>query len=712
MDAETDNAADLRRSVRDMIALTALPASWIGQDSAAIARGAADMLLTVLDADLVYVTAQSSDGIPPCEALRINSRTIGKRQLSGCREALLEALGKERGDEAISLQIPAFKHALTALIVPFGHRTVSGHIAAATWREGFPDAMARSLCQVAANQAAVALQEADMVSRLFETIGVLQTITDNADACYFLLDDKGRCKFINPAAERLFGYSLRELRGKSLHEVFHYKHENGCPFPEEECVLADALASRRHAWDPNHTMIRRDGAFIPVQCVLNPVEMGGEQFATVVEIRDLTEVKRLERARAAERDREGLLAKINLAIRSTLDRAEIERTAVVLLGDALRVERAAFVHLDMDRGRAWVENDWRAPGLASLAGEYPVDQAKGDAASSLFGGGKNLVVRDCEAEDISDSVLDDMRQLGIRAAIDVPLHADGKLAAIIFVASAVPRNWSNDEITLVEGVAAQTRTAIEAADTVQREHRIAAALQAALMPSLPTSLPGLAIKSHYQAALQESSIGGDFSAIYRIDDVRYALIIGDVSGKGLLAASQVAAIQNMLRFAICASPTLSSAISDLNRVAISQDLLIGFATMFVGIYDSASQLLTYISCGHEPALMRATDGDVVELINSGPPLGVAANYQYPAHQAQCAPGDALLLYTDGVSEAGPDRKDMLGHARLASLLRECDPSDPSLIINHILAGAQAHAHSAFHDDVCIVAVVVKEQIAP
>lgn len=707
MDAEADNTADLRRSVRDLIALTALPARWIGQQPAAIIESVADTLLTVLEADAVFVSVRSSAAASPGshEALRVNSQTISRDAVRQLHDSLTHIEADSDGD-ILTLALPAAGENLTALTVPLGHRSVSGHIVAASQRAGFPDSMARSLCQVAANQAAIALQEADILARLYETIGVLQTITDNSDTCYFLLDNEGHCKFLNPAAERLFGYSLREIRGKSMHEVYHYKHEDGCPFPESECILAGALATHRHAWDPDHVMIRKDGTFVPVQCILNPVALEGKRFATVVEVRDVTETKRRDRELVARMEREGLLNKISLAIRSTLDRREIERIASQLIGRALGADRALFIHLDVDANRLSVSTDWCVPDLNSIVGEYH-PPSKEDVAA-LFPEHDTLVVRDIDDKDLPAAVVGGMRATDIQALIDVPLYAGSSLIAVLCVASTAPRAWTDDEIALVEGVAAQTSTAIEAADTVQREHRIAATLQAALMPSLPSRMPGLEIAGHYQVALRESNIGGDFSAIYSIDMDRYAIVVGDVSGKGLLAASQVAAIQNMLRYAVCAASTLAAACSQMNEIVITQNLLVGFATLFVGIYEASSRTLTYVSCGHEPALVRRTSGAIDQLPSCGPPLGVAEKFTYSDSQARFDSGDALLLYTDGLSEAGPSHRDLLGVDRLADLLASCPANDPATIVRNIVEGAQAHAQGGFRDDVCIVGLVMRK----
>ena len=96
-------------------------------------------------------------------------------------------------------------------------------------------------------------------------------------------------------------------------------------------------------------------------------------------------------------------------------------------------------------------------------------------------------------------------------------------------------------------MAALTRSASEAARVQQRERNIATQLQQALQPAVPETIAGLSLAHYYEAALDEAGVGGDFYDVYAVDKGCTALIVGDLSGKGLAAASQVATVRNMLR---------------------------------------------------------------------------------------------------------------------------------------------------------------------
>jgi PAS domain S-box-containing protein len=173
----------------------------------------------------------------------------------------------------------------------------------------------------------------------------------------------------------------------------------------------------------------------------------------------------------------------------------------------------------------------------------------------------------------------------------------------------------------------------------EREHRIAEQLQQALQPNLPEEVPGLELADYYRAALGEAEVGGDFSDVFATDKGVTYLVVGDLSGKGLAAASQVATVRNMLRYAVSQHHTLAGAIINLNMVLAEQGLLTGFATLFVGYYDAATRGLTYVNCGQDAALiLRAETGETVPLETTGTVLGaVGGVYREndPAQDRRC-----------------------------------------------------------------------------
>ncbi len=255
----------------------------------------------------------------------------------------------------------------------------------------------------------------------------------------------------------------------------------------------------------------------------------------------------------------------------------------------------------------------------------------------------------------------------------------------------------------------QKRAELEMAQVSQRERTIAEALQGTVQPILPEGVPGLDLASYYRAALSEANVGGDFSDVFSLDKGCYALVVGDLSGKGLAAAAQVAVVRNMLRFALYTAPTISEAVTRLNSILIANNLLSGFATLVVVTFDLGMRTLTYVSCGQEPALLRRTaGGDVTELPPTGPILGMSETAQYEQQTMKVSPGDAFALYTDGLTEAGPDRRHLLGVEGLAKFVREPEGSAQAMV-SHIISSVEGYANGTFHDDVCLLVGIVLDK---
>jgi PAS domain S-box-containing protein len=123
-----------------------------------------------------------------------------------------------------------------------------------------------------------------------------RTITDNASSCLFMTDAEGRCTFMNPAAERITGYSFKEVRGRPLHNVIHHKHPDGTPYPVWDCPIDRALPQNQQIRAHQDVFIRKDGTFFPVLCAASPIVEGGVPVGTVLEVRDITEEKRAREA--------------------------------------------------------------------------------------------------------------------------------------------------------------------------------------------------------------------------------------------------------------------------------------------------------------------------------------------------------------------------------------------------------------------------------
>ncbi|WP_439880812.1 CHASE domain-containing protein [Pontibacter sp. MBLB2868] len=123
-----------------------------------------------------------------------------------------------------------------------------------------------------------------------------QTITDNATAALFIIDANGYCTFMNPAAEEMTGYTFEEVKERTLHELIHYMHPDGTPFPANECLIRNAVAVKDPMRSYEDVFIRKDGSFFDVSCAVQPISESSSETYAIIEVRDITDEKRAQQS--------------------------------------------------------------------------------------------------------------------------------------------------------------------------------------------------------------------------------------------------------------------------------------------------------------------------------------------------------------------------------------------------------------------------------
>jgi PAS domain S-box-containing protein len=436
----------------------------------------------------------------------------------------------------------------------------------------------------------------------------------------------------------------------------------------------------------------------PDEVLLRTVATLGYQIGLFLEMTEIEE---------AARQSDALMNHVGQILRGALEFHAMEMEIAAVLGEELHADRCFFCRRDFSKNAIVIDSDWRRATWESLAGEYPLTISPADIeARSRF----DLVQQVDEARPDNflaeiGSLLD---RLQLRSALTVPAFEEGVTTGALVVASAsLPRTWSPDELLLAQNVARQSFLALKTARLFKREHNIASSLQEALMPAIPQELPGLDLAHYYKAALEEAWIGGDFTDAYPLQDGCSAILIGDVSGKGLAAASQVATVRNMARCLLIVQPTVADATLQLNNIVTRNALLAGFATLFIGVFNTLERTLTYVSCGHEPGVLRHADGSIQELMPTGMVLGIEDGTPYHSETVHLSPGDTVFLYTDGITEAGPDHLHCLELSGLEHIIEETGPESAQSFVTRVVSRVAQHAQFGFDDDACALAAIVK-----
>lgn len=529
-----------------------------------------------------------------------------------------------------------------------------------------------------------------------------RALADNIAQLAWMADADGSLFWYNQRWFDYTGTTLEEMHGWGWAKVQHPDHLG--PVTER---WREHLAAGR-SWEDTFPLRGKDGNYRWFLSRAFPIrDEKGSVALWCGTNTDVTDLREAEAKLATAYRREVMLNQIGQAIRATRDPDQIQAAAVRALGETLGADRAYFNLLDVARDRSWVGQDFRRADLPSLAGEYRISDYQVDPAA-YYPDGRTMVVADAQAMDWPAPLAEAIRSLRVRSAINVPLFDNDALVGTLAVAMAdEPRDWTDEEVALVETVAFQTRAALDAARLQEREHRIAEQLAQALQPATPTRAPGLALAEYYRPAWEDQGVGGDFSDVFSTDKGVTFLVVGDLSGKGLAAASQVATVRHMLRFALLNGQTVAGPVRALNRTLAEHGLLTGFATLFVGRYDAMDRALTYVNCGQDAGLvLRAATGDVEPLPPTGPVLGATESAAYTEETVILARADALALYTDGLTEAGPSRTSLLTGDGVADLLRELTGvADPQEIVTRLMDGIDSFAGSGVRDDQCLLVAI-------
>lgn len=269
---------------------------------------------------------------------------------------------------------------------------------------------------------------------------------------------------------------------------------------------------------------------------------------------------------------------------------------------------------------------------------------------------------------------------------------------------AYEKPFDEPELSFLEHVAHDVFELAHGGEVRRQEKRISQALQTGMKNELQR-VPGISAEGVYSSATQEAFVGGDFYDLIRLPDNRACVIMGDVSGKGVEAASVSAAVRTALAAYSWQGMSPANMVSLLNQFLLGFSRLETFATLFVGIIDIAQGVLTYCSAGHPPAmLVRAKSGLIETLDVQSSVVGAFQDMEYQDGSVEPCTGDILLLYTDGTTEARARDRSFFGEDGLRDALAREVPRGFEGLPSRLLETLERFTGHQLKDDVAIVAL--------
>jgi PAS domain S-box-containing protein len=598
---------------------------------------------------------------------------------------------------------------VSAMIVPLRVRgTVIGDIALTTAESGrryTEDDLARA--QDLADRCALAIDNARLHTTLRETRDDLHAILEGvADAVTAQAAD-GRLVYANDAAVRLLGFGTAEemlaAAPRAILDRFEMLDERGDPIPLERLPGRLALSGEQ----PRPLTVRyrdRTGDEVRWSRVQStPVfDAEGRVRLAINVIEDISEIKRAEeghrflseasRVLAGSLDyQETLRAVARLAVPQIADWCAVD------LADGDEIERVAVAHVDpakVELARAVQER--YPPDPRSATGVYGVLRR---GAAELYGEISDAMLEQTARDDEHLAI---MRSVGIESAMLVPMRLrDRVLGVISFVSSESGRRFDDQDLLLAEDLALRAAAAVENARLYETAASIADTLQASLLPPVLPEIPAIELAAAYRPAGAGLEVGGDFYDVFSTAEDQWYAVVGDVCGKGAEAAAVTALARYTIRAAAVRRRSPSAILRWLSDAMLQQAAEEDgrFCTIACAHVDvSRSPARVTIACGGHPLPMVVrSDGTTEQLGVPGTLLGLVASPDLQDRTAELHGGDTLVLYTDGLTEAGAP-------ARVwAPEELEATGGSAAATVDHLLAAAVdpvAHAR----DDVAVLAL--------
>jgi serine phosphatase RsbU (regulator of sigma subunit) len=439
-------------------------------------------------------------------------------------------------------------------------------------------------------------------------------------------------------------------------------------------------------------VIRISGSTLSVQRdgdePLDEIDSGHTVFRPVAELLALEASRgsggsdRPTLERYAERLR--LLNEVHQALGSALGLNELLRLILDRLFDHLQPEQAAIFLRDPAGGMRPVASRSRGGGQPTLVASQRLTQEvteKGVAA----------LVLDAQSDARFRSSMS-LLAAGVRSLVAAPLLAEGEPAVgmVLLTTNAAVRQFGEEDLQLLVSLAAVAAIRLrnvalleEAAQrrVLEEELALARRIQQALIPATLPTVPGFEL---FARNVPSRHVSGDlYQAVLRRDGGECVLLIADVAGKGMAASLLAASVEALSAAPIEDGQPPAEICARVSRLLYQRTPGEKYATAFLAVLDGPSGRVDYANAGHNPGLLVRAGGEVETLGPTGVPLGLLPGMSYRAASVRLEPGDTLVLYTDGITEAANEADDELGLERLIGTCREHRAASPSELADAI-----------------------------
>jgi PAS domain S-box-containing protein len=565
-----------------------------------------------------------------------------------------------------------------------------------------------------ARRAALAIDNARLFSDLRGAEQRLEAVLGNLAEAITMENQRGETVFANAAAAELLGLrspaDVLAAPPGSLLSRFLVTDERGRELGRDEMPGRRLFTGEQPQPLLVRSIVRATGEerWIVVRSspVIDPDTKRVTHAVNVFE--DITGVKRAELTEAFMAEASRILAS-SVDFTSTL--RQVARLAVPqladwcaidVLGDDDQIQRVAVHHVSPQKQLT----------LEELYPRYRPSLEEPVGIGEVLRNGQARLYTDIGAEAVERYARDRdhlelLRELIGDSVIVAPMLGATKAAigTITLGSGETPRRLARADLGLAVRLGRRIGTAVERARIYTERARIAHILQRALLPEVLPEIPGAQVRALYSAAGALNEVGGDFFDVFDRDRERWMLLVGDVVGKGARAAGVTALARHTLRAAAISGQPPAQMLQTLHRALQRQPRGADLCTVCLVSVTASGQraALNIALAGHEPPLLIEPNGETRRVGQPGTLLGVIDPISITETAVELAPGQTLLLFTDGVIDAGrPERP--LGESGLRRVCRDAPGISLQELLERIERAALERSDGGLHDDIALLAL--------
>lgn len=404
----------------------------------------------------------------------------------------------------------------------------------------------------------------------------------------------------------------------------------------------------------------------------------------------------------------GLISKVGVALLSASGLDETLNQVASLVFEAVPAERCVIMLRDEENPDSMKIKVARIRGKEDVIEEVRVSRT---VMEEVLKNGKSVLTADAQHDPRFASQT--MALSGIRSVLAVPLSVDERdVFGLIYADSPTyEATFSEEHLNILTTLASVASIRVENAtllesrierERMEHELGLATEIQQSFQPSGPPLVPGYEFQGISFSCYE---IGGDYYDFIERHDGKMLIALGDVSGKGTAAALLMSSVHAAIHAQVSAKSSLDQTISSVNRYLAENTPANRFVTMFAAELDPPTGTLKYINAGHNPPLIGRADGTIVQLSSGGFPLGIMPAAEFEMGETILNPGESLVVYSDGVSEANNIKDEEFGMERLSVVIQNNLSSSAAGMRDKVESALSAFTLTApANDDITLVIV--------